>query len=514
MDRPARRRIGDAWDDAGHAPSIYLHHREPRQGLRQEGRPQGDLALLLPGGQDRRDRRQRVGQEHAAADHGRGRDRLPRHGAARGGDLDRVRAAGADPRPLQGRPRQRRAGRRAGPRPAGAVRRHQRPARRADRRRRDGRAARGAGQGAGRHRGGRGVGPRPPRSRSPWTPCACPPATPTSPPSPAASAAAWRSARSCSRGPTSSSWTSRPTTSTPRASPGSNGTSRTIRAPSSRSPTTATSSTTSPAGSSNSTAARASPGRATTRPGSSRSRSGCARGEAGERPPQDPGPRAGVGPHGPARPRRQEPRPPAALRATGQPGCREARRGGRAPDPPGPHLGDLVVEAEGVRKGFGDRLLVEDMTFRLPPGGIVGVIGPNGAGKTTLFRMIVGQETARRRRAPRRRHRGRLLRRPEPRHARARQHDLPGDHRRARPGDAGQAQGPGAGLRGAVQLQGARPGEEGRQPLRAASGTASTWPSCSRAAATSCSWTSRPTTSTSTCSAPWRRPCSTSAAAP
>ena len=60
--------------------------------------------------------------------------------------------------------------------------------------------------------------------------------------------------------------------------------------------------------------------------------------------------------------------------------------------PPGPHLGDLVVEAEGVKKGYGDRLLVEDMTFRLPPGGIVGIIGPNGAGKTTLFRMIVGQE--------------------------------------------------------------------------------------------------------------------------
>jgi ATP-binding cassette ChvD family protein len=61
--------------------------------------------------------------------------------------------------------------------------------------------------------------------------------------------------------------------------------------------------------------------------------------------------------------------------------------------PPGPHLGDLVVECEGVKKGYGDRLLVEDMTFRLPPGGIVGIIGPNGAGKTTLFRMIVGQET-------------------------------------------------------------------------------------------------------------------------
>jgi sulfate-transporting ATPase len=61
--------------------------------------------------------------------------------------------------------------------------------------------------------------------------------------------------------------------------------------------------------------------------------------------------------------------------------------------PPGPRLGDLVVEAEHVRKGFGDRLLIEDLDFRLPPGGIVGVIGPNGAGKTTLFRMITEQET-------------------------------------------------------------------------------------------------------------------------
>jgi ATP-binding cassette ChvD family protein len=60
--------------------------------------------------------------------------------------------------------------------------------------------------------------------------------------------------------------------------------------------------------------------------------------------------------------------------------------------PPGPHLGDLVVRAEGVRKGYGDNLLMEDLNFDLPRGGIVGVIGPNGAGKTTLFRMIVGQE--------------------------------------------------------------------------------------------------------------------------
>jgi len=60
--------------------------------------------------------------------------------------------------------------------------------------------------------------------------------------------------------------------------------------------------------------------------------------------------------------------------------------------PAGPRLGDVVIEAKGVTKTFGDRLLVEGMTFALPPGGIVGVIGPNGAGKTTLFRMITGQE--------------------------------------------------------------------------------------------------------------------------
>jgi len=60
--------------------------------------------------------------------------------------------------------------------------------------------------------------------------------------------------------------------------------------------------------------------------------------------------------------------------------------------PAGERLGDKVVEAKGLSKGFGDRLLIEDLSFSLPPGGIVGVIGPNGAGKTTLFRMIVGDE--------------------------------------------------------------------------------------------------------------------------
>lgn len=60
--------------------------------------------------------------------------------------------------------------------------------------------------------------------------------------------------------------------------------------------------------------------------------------------------------------------------------------------PAGRPLGDLVVEAEGVSKSFGDKMLIENFSFRLPPGGIVGIIGPNGAGKTTLFRMLVGLE--------------------------------------------------------------------------------------------------------------------------
>jgi sulfate-transporting ATPase len=60
--------------------------------------------------------------------------------------------------------------------------------------------------------------------------------------------------------------------------------------------------------------------------------------------------------------------------------------------PPGPRLGDLVIEVEHLKKGFGERLLIDELTFALPPGGIVGIIGPNGAGKTTLYRMIAGTE--------------------------------------------------------------------------------------------------------------------------
>ena len=60
--------------------------------------------------------------------------------------------------------------------------------------------------------------------------------------------------------------------------------------------------------------------------------------------------------------------------------------------PPGPRLGNVVIDTHGLRKAYGDKLLIDDLTFKLPPAGIVGVIGPNGAGKTTLFRMLVGQE--------------------------------------------------------------------------------------------------------------------------
>jgi energy-dependent translational throttle protein EttA len=70
----------------------------------------------------------------------------------------------------------------------------------------------------------------------------------------------------------------------------------------------------------------------------------------------------------------------------------QAAEAGQITIPPGPRLGDLVIEAQHLRKGFGNNLLIDDLSFKLPPGGIVGIIGPNGAGKTTLFRMITDQE--------------------------------------------------------------------------------------------------------------------------
>ena len=116
--------------------------------------------------------------------------------------------------------------------------------------------------------------------------------------------------------------------------------------------------------------------------------------EGGLGPAKDPGPRAGMDSHGPARPAGQEQGPHRGLRADVGRGARGCARGGdRDADParqaPGRRWWSRL---KNVSKAYGDRLLIEDLNFRLPPGGIVGVIGPNGAGKTTLFRMIVGQE--------------------------------------------------------------------------------------------------------------------------
>ena len=133
--------------------------------------------------------------------------------------------------------------------------------------------------------------------------------------------------------------------------------------------------------------------------------------------------------------------------------------------PPGPRLGDLVIEAEDLRKGYGDRLLIDDLSFRLPPGGIVGVIGANGAGKTTLFRMITGQEQPD----------GGTLRIgdtvalgyvDQSREALdAEQVGVGGDLGRARPDPARQARDHEPRLRLRLQLQRPRPAEEGRPAL-------------------------------------------------
>ena len=164
--------------------------------------------------------------------------------------------------------------------------------------------------------------------------------------------------------------------------------------------------------------------------------------------------------------------------------------------PPGPRLGDLVVEARGLRKAYGDQLLMDDLNFTLPRGGIVGVIGPNGAGKTTLFRMITGQEKP---------DAGTLrlgetvqagLRRSEPRRAWREQERVGGDLRRGRRADDRQAAGAVTRVRLVVQLQGGASSSARSARCQAENATAFTWRSCCSAARTCCCSTSRPTTST------------------
>ena len=181
--------------------------------------------------------------------------------------------------------------------------------------------------------------------------------------------------------------------------------------------------------------------------------------------------------------------------------------------PPGPRLGDIVVEARGLKKAYGDTVLFDDLTFTLPRGGIVGVIGPNGAGKTTTFQLITGQETA-----------GRAARCGSARRCRSATSISRASSTRTR---ACSTRSPAASTssrwarrrspraptcRGSTSR--ARSSSARSARCRAASATASTSPSCCARAATCCCSTSRPTTSTSTRCARSKRRCSTTPAAP
>ncbi len=157
---------------------------------------------------------------------------------------------------------------------------------------------------------------------------------------------------------------------------------------------TAIFSTTWPAGSWSSTAATASPSKATTLPGSGRSRNGSPSKRRRRRSGRKRWSTSSSGSAWPPAPVRRRARP-ASL---GYEELLSADHEKVADDleiyiPPGPRLGKVVLEAEHLQKAFEDRILIDDLSFQVPPGAIVGVIGPNGAGKTTLLRMIVSKET-------------------------------------------------------------------------------------------------------------------------
>ena len=145
---------------------------------------------------------------------------------------------------------------------------------------------------------------------------------------------------------------------------------------------------------------------------------------------------------------------------------RQARRASRSTSRPARASATSSSRPTDVAKGFGDRLLVEDMTFSLPPGGIVGVIGPNGAGKTTLFRMIAGEEQPDSGTLTGRRHGRARLRRPGARRPRRRENTVWKEISGNQDIDpARQARGELAPVRLLVQLPRRRPAEEGRRPL-------------------------------------------------
>ncbi len=188
----------------------------------------------------------------------------------------------------------------------------------------------------------------------------------------------------------------------------------------------------------------------------------------------------------------------------------EAEAAERGPDrlqihiPPGPHLGDQVIEAKGLSKGYGDRLLIDDLSFSLPRAGIVGIIGPNGAGKTTLFRMITGGEQPDARRASRS---ARPSTSPTSTSPATPSTPTRPSTRRSPTARTCSRSAPARSTAGPTwrRSTSAAPTSRRRSACcRAASATACTWPRCCAPAATSCCSTSRPTTSTSTRCAPSR----------
>ena len=177
-------------------------------------------------------------------------------------------------------------------------------------------------------------------------------------------------------------------------------------------------------------------------------------------------------------------------------------------------LGQNVVDFEGLSKGFGDRMLIDDLTFKLPPGGIVGVIGPNGAGKTTLFRMITKAGDAGQGHHHRRRKRASRLRRPVARRSR-RQEDRSGRKFPAATNSSCSASA--RSIRAAIARRSTSRAPTSRRRsarCRAVSATACIWPRCSSPAPTCCCSTNRPTISTSTRCARWKRRWRISPAAP
>ena len=202
-------------------------------------------------------------------------------------------------------------------------------------------------------------------------------------------------------------------------------------------------------------------------------------GEGGNRPPARARRRAGMDRRLPARPPGEEPGPHPALR--GDAGRLAGARSSGVAEiviPPGPRLGNVVIEAEGLRKGYGNTLLIDGLDFKLPPGGIVGVIGPNGAGKTTLFRMIIGQEQP---------DAGTLrigdtvearLRRSVARQPRRRQDGVAGDQRRRGHDLPRQARGGRRAPMSARSTSRARTSRRRSASCRAASATGCTWRRC------------------------------------